>query len=66
MKRIKKDQNERILERQLDDFDPEVLAYWAKRGMVKEAHGRDQKMEGDFQSIMQEIFIRGNQRWKHS
>lgn len=25
-----------------DDFAPEVLAYWAKRGMVKEAHGRDE------------------------
>ena len=24
-----------------DDFSPEVLAYWAKCGMVKEAHGRD-------------------------
>lgn len=24
-----------------DDYAPEVLAYWAKRGMVKEAHGRD-------------------------
>lgn len=92
MKRIKMDQNERILERQFvmndagkidkirdlyvtynekvdlqalkdggylkaveemmepvldkfDDFAPEVLAYWAKRGMVKEAHGRDQKMD---------------------
>ncbi|MCD7807617.1 MAG: hypothetical protein LUH19_09840, partial [Lachnospiraceae bacterium] len=27
-----------------DDFSPEVLAYWAKRGMVKEAHGRDDVM----------------------
>ena len=27
-----------------DDFAPEVLAYWAKLGMVKEAHGRDEVM----------------------
>lgn len=27
-----------------DDFSPQVLAYWAKRGMVKEAHGRDDVM----------------------
>ena len=27
-----------------DDFAPEVLAYWAKLGMVKEAHGRDDVM----------------------
>lgn len=34
---------EPILEK-FDDFSPEVLAYWAKRGMVKEAHGRDDCM----------------------
>ncbi len=28
----------------LDDHFPAVLAYWAKRGMVKEFHGRDKPM----------------------
>lgn len=28
----------------LDDHSPAVLAYWAKRGMVKEFHGRDKPM----------------------
>lgn len=27
-----------------DDHSPEVIAYWAKRGMVKEFHGRDVPM----------------------
>ena len=27
-----------------DDYDPRVLAYWAKRGMVKESHGADKPM----------------------
>lgn len=29
-----------------DDFDPEVLAYWAKRGMVKEAHAEIRRWIG--------------------
>ena len=28
----------------LDDHSPAVLAYWAKRGMVKEFHDRDKPM----------------------
>ena len=28
----------------LDDHDPRVIAYWAKRGMVKEFHGEDEPM----------------------
>ena len=28
----------------LDDQDPGVIAYWAKRGMVKEFHGEDEPM----------------------
>ena len=28
----------------LDDHSPEVIAYWAKRGMVKEFHGADEPM----------------------
>lgn len=41
---------EKMMEPVLDQFDerdPEVIAYWAKRGMVKEFHGSDKPVDWD-------------------
>lgn len=41
---------EKMMEPVLDRFDeraPDVIAYWAKRGMVKEFHGGDQPVDWD-------------------